>query len=130
MGLREIAMEWWNDLSFTAKGNLIEAEFKHRHPQALSGSEIERLYKREHVVEKYEHDSSHNPLFVFVYAKDGFVKVLNIEDSRAEHQKLLDEGYVRTATLDVCTYIVYIANCQDDKEILSTVKGLRTLSQT
>lgn len=130
MGLREIAMDWWNKLPFTIKGILMEGEFKHRHPQSLTVSEIERLYKREHVIEKYDHDSSNGTAFVFVYAKDGVVKALNTEESREHHKKLLDEGYVHTATMDACRYIVYIANCQDDKEILSTVKGLRTLSQT
>lgn len=108
----------------------MEGEFKHRHPQSFTGSEIVRLYLREHLIEKYDHDSLNGTAFVFVYAKDGVVKVLNLAESQRQQQKLLDEGYVHTATLDACRYIVYIANCQDDKEILSTVKGLRTLSQT
>ena len=57
MKLREIAMEWWNNLSFTDKGNLMEGEFKHRHPQSLTGSEIVRLYLREHLIEKYDHQT-------------------------------------------------------------------------
>lgn len=130
MGLREIGMEWWNDLKISQKLDLMTGEFQNRNPSSLTGSEIERLYKREHVIEKHQHDSSHSTAFVFVYAKDGVVKALNIDGSREHHKKLLDEGYVHTATIDACKYIDFIANCQEDKEILSTVKGLRTLSQT
>jgi len=130
MGLREIAMEWWNDLKISQEYDLMTGDFQNRNPSSLTGSEIERLYKREHVIEKYNPDSSHSTAFVFVYAKDGVVKALNFAESHRHQQKLLDEGYVHTATLEACRYIVYIANCQDDKEILNTVKGLRTLSQT
>lgn len=43
---RENALLWWrHDLSQTEKENLIEGKFKHRHPQSLTGSEIESLWK-------------------------------------------------------------------------------------
>ena len=41
---RQKAMNWWNKLSLTEKGNLMEGKFKHRHPQSLTGSEIENLW--------------------------------------------------------------------------------------
>lgn len=41
---RQKAMTWWNELSWTEKGNLMEGDFKHRHPQSLTGSEIEKLW--------------------------------------------------------------------------------------
>ena len=130
MELREIAMKWWNELTQPEKGYHMEGELKHRHPQSLTGSEIEQLYMKVCSIEKYSPDLTHNQLFVFVYAKDGVVKALSIEESRNQHTKLLDDGYVHTATLEACIFINYIANCQDDAEILSVVKGLRTLSQT
>jgi len=41
---RELATHWRNDLSWSDKGLLMEGEFKHRHPQSLTGREIERLF--------------------------------------------------------------------------------------
>lgn len=41
---RELAMDWWNNLSWADKGNLMEGELKHRHPQSLTGREIEMLW--------------------------------------------------------------------------------------
>lgn len=40
----ELSMYWWNNLTWTEKGNLMDGEFKHRHPQSLTGSEIEQLW--------------------------------------------------------------------------------------
>lgn len=42
---RILAIDWWNELSWTYKGNLMEGEFKHRHPQSLTGREIEIIWK-------------------------------------------------------------------------------------
>lgn len=41
------AMKWWSDLSFTEQGNLMGGDYKHRHPQSLTGREIEMLHKAE-----------------------------------------------------------------------------------
>lgn len=41
---RELAMDWWNNLNWADKGNLMEGELKHRHPQSLTGREIEILW--------------------------------------------------------------------------------------
>ena len=42
---REKAMAWWNNkLCWTDKCLLMEGDFKHRHPQSLTGSEIEKLW--------------------------------------------------------------------------------------
>ena len=44
---RGLALEWWNELSWTNKGNLMGGEFKHRHPQSLTGREVEIVWKSE-----------------------------------------------------------------------------------
>ncbi len=41
---REEAMQWWNNLKHSEKGLYMEGDFKHRHPQSLTGREIEILY--------------------------------------------------------------------------------------
>jgi len=45
---RELAMQWWNETDWTDKGFLMEGEFKHRHPQSLTGREIQILYEACH----------------------------------------------------------------------------------
>jgi hypothetical protein len=45
---RELAMQWWNDMCWTDQGLLMEGEFKHRHPQSLTGREIQGLYEHNH----------------------------------------------------------------------------------
>lgn len=45
---REEAMSWWNETDWTEKGHLMEGEFKHRHPQSLTGREIQKLYEACH----------------------------------------------------------------------------------
>ena len=54
---------------------------------------------------------------IFIYAKDGKVKVLNIEDAAAQAELLLSDGWKHTATLDSCTWIEYLCNSCYDVEI-------------
>lgn len=44
METRKIAMEWWNNMSHSEKGLYMDGNFKHRHPQSLTGREIEILF--------------------------------------------------------------------------------------
>lgn len=45
---REQAMEWWNNLCWTNKGILMSGHFSERHPQFLSGREIEEIWRQWH----------------------------------------------------------------------------------
>ena len=47
MESRKLAMEWWDTLRWNEKGLLMEGNFKHRHPQSLTGREIEEIWKQE-----------------------------------------------------------------------------------
>ena len=52
--------------------------------------------------------------FVFVYAKDGKIKALNIEQAQRLQDELKKDGWVHTKTLDACTFIQYLHNdCED-----------------
>jgi len=42
---RERAMEWWNNLCRTDKVLLMKEELSDRHPQSLTGREIEKIWK-------------------------------------------------------------------------------------
>jgi len=44
---RELALEWWRELSFDKQKELMVGQFKHRHPQSLTGREVEILWKSE-----------------------------------------------------------------------------------
>lgn len=60
---------------------------------------------------------------IFVYAKDGKIKVLDLETAiNGEEDKLKSEGYIHTATLDPCRYIEYL--CNESKSVVADVKGL------
>ena len=54
---------------------------------------------------------------IFIYAKDGKVKVLSIEDAKAQAESLLSDGWKHTATLDACIWIEYLCNSCYDVEI-------------
>jgi hypothetical protein len=50
-----------------------------------------------------------NQAFVFVYHKDGKIKVLDNEESFWQDEKLIKKGWKHTATLDACKFIEYHA---------------------
>ena len=54
---------------------------------------------------------------IFIYAKDGKIKALNIEDASEKGQWYLSDGWKHTATLDPCTWIEYLCNSCYDVEI-------------
>jgi hypothetical protein len=58
---------------------------------------------------------------VFVYSKNGIIKVLDLDE--AISNKLLQEGWVHTATLDPCAYIEYL--CNQSKSIKKDVNLLK-----
>ena len=60
---------------------------------------------------------------IFVYAKDGKIKVLDLEsiiDGKEENLK--NEGYIHTATIDPCRFIEYL--CNESKSVIADVEGL------
>ena len=60
---------------------------------------------------------------IFVYAKDGKIKVIDLETAiNGEEDKLKSEGYTHTATLDPCRFIEYL--CNESKSVVADVKGL------
>ena len=65
---RTIAMKWWNDMSHSEKGLYMEGEFKHRHPQSLTGREIEKLYDGE--IEKLKTFFEENGFNVSLHIQD------------------------------------------------------------
>ena len=60
---------------------------------------------------------------VFVYAKDNKIAVLDLETAmNGKEEKLLNEGYIHTATLDPCRFIEYL--CNDSKNVTVDVRCL------
>jgi len=62
--------------------------------------------------------------FVFVYAKDGKIKALNIEESKRLHNELINDGWVHTQTLDACCYIQYLHNDCEEVDLIDEMKSL------
>ena len=62
--------------------------------------------------------------FVFVYAKESEIKVLNIDNAKTLHNKLISEGWVHTQTLDACIFIEYLHNHCDEIDLIEEVNSL------
>jgi hypothetical protein len=61
--------------------------------------------------------------FVFIYVKDNKVKVFDLETSKELHDSMIKQGYKHIATLDPCKWIEFIINQDQDKDIISEVRG-------
>lgn len=60
---------------------------------------------------------------IFVYAKDSKIKVLDLESALdGGEDKLKNEGYIHTATIDPCRFIEYL--CNESKSVIADVEGL------
>lgn len=65
-----------------------------------------------------------NQAFVFIYAKDKEIKVLNIEDSKRLNDSLIKDGWKHTQTIDACVWIQYLHNNCEDVDLFDEVKSL------
>ncbi len=55
-----------------------------------------------------------NNATVFIYAKEGKIKVLSTEDARTHDEMLKRNEWVHTATINACKFIEYLHNdCED-----------------
>jgi len=63
-------------------------------------------------------------VFVFIYAKNKEIKVLNIEESIRLDDSLKNEGWEHTSTLNACAWIQYLHNDCEDVDIHEEVKSL------
>lgn len=63
-------------------------------------------------------------VFVFIYAKDKEIKVLNIEESKRLNDSLISEGWKHTHTLEACGWIQYLHNDCEDVDLFDEVKSL------
>lgn len=52
--INDLANQWWENLSWTDKCNLMQGDFIYRHPQSLTNSEIESLFYSEVMLKWYE----------------------------------------------------------------------------
>lgn len=66
-------------------------------------------------------------VIVFVYYKDGKIKVLNQEEINNQHKKMIAENWIHTATLDACKWIEYLFN---ETEYVDVVAEIRELSNS
>lgn len=61
-------------------------------------------------------------VFLFVYAKNGKIKVLSIGEAKRLQDDLLKDGWVHTQTLDPCVYIQHLHN--DCDNLIDEMKSL------
>jgi hypothetical protein len=62
---------------------------------------------------------------VFVYAKDGVIKVLNHEDALLNQSDLIGKGWEHTQTINACAYLQYLYSCED----VDLFEEIRSLSK-
>ncbi len=66
-------------------------------------------------------------LFLFIYAKDGRVKVLTYPDAKAEQAALFAAGYKHTATITAREWIEHILNdARYEGPNISEARGIPT----
>ena len=60
-------------------------------------------------------------IFLLVYAKHGKIKVINSEAGILQHDELLEDDWLHTATIDPCIFLEFTHNkCKDiEKQIRS-----------
>ncbi len=63
--------------------------------------------------------------FVFIYAKDGKIKAITLEDSLRFQDRLLKGGWVHTQTMDACRYLQYLHNECSDSDLIKDIRGLK-----
>lgn len=73
---------------------------------------------------KPEKISTDNDNIVFVYFKDGKIKVLSIIEAIEQKCELEQENWVHTATLDSRRYIEYLFNQAEDVDVASEIREL------
>ncbi len=61
---------------------------------------------------------------VFVYHKEGKIKVLDYKTDAYLGEKMVSENWEHTATLNTCVWIEYLFNQADNEDILEGIKEL------
>jgi ABC-type uncharacterized transport system ATPase subunit len=69
-------------------------------------------------------ENENKPVVVFIYAKDGRIKVLGLDDAYEQHDYLPSEGWVHTATLDACIFLQFLHN---DCSLFEKIKQINKL---
>ena len=64
---------------------------------------------------------------VFIYLKNDFVKVLDINQSKEQHEYLEKDGWKHIVTLNSAVFLQMLLNLQYNETILSEVKSLKTI---
>ena len=64
-------------------------------------------------------------VLVFVYAKNGKIKALNIEDAKMFHDLFEKDGWAHTQTLDACRFLEYLHNNCEDDDLIEEINSLK-----
>jgi hypothetical protein len=61
---------------------------------------------------------------VFIYHKEGKIKVLDLSDSKQSHIDMVENSWVHTTTLNPCVWIEYLFNQCEVEDLFDNVKSL------
>lgn len=62
---------------------------------------------------------------VFIYAKNGKIKALDIEQTKKLWAELAKDGWIHTQTLDTCAWIQYLHNDCNEVDLMNEIESLR-----
>ena len=63
-------------------------------------------------------------IYAFIYAKDGEIKVLSLQEATRDREELESGGWKHTHTLNPNVYIQYLHNECDNKMLIDEIKAL------
>ena len=66
---------------------------------------------------------------VFVYAKDGEIRVLSLEQAIKHKYNLIGYGWEHTATIDPCLWIEKLHNSLKGRKMISAIKELSKIKE-
>lgn len=61
---------------------------------------------------------------VFIYHKDGKIKVLDLKSSKEQHIELISDNWTHTQTINTCVWIEYLFNVADECDVLEEIRSL------
>jgi len=61
---------------------------------------------------------------IFVYFKDGKIKILDIEHGKPDHEKMINDGWKHTSTVNASVFIEQLFNDVPDFELRKSIQSL------
>ena len=64
------------------------------------------------------------PIIVFIYGRDGKIKVLTHNEANESHKELIADGYIHSSTIDIRMFLEQLYNEMPKDEVLNSIESL------